>query len=138
MPWRDWFGGARRPRFDGTTGRPTSSNGASSFHLFWEVGGGPWTAAEAVLEVVDPPTVPELHFWALQVSFTGGGRGGGGAHLGLQWFPIHPGSTAVNWGGYAAGGGELAETLPCPRPRNLCVAIEVAHAFEHGDLGRAQ
>lgn len=108
MPWSDWFRGDRRPRFDGTTGRPTSSNGASSFHLFWEVGGGPWTAAEAVLEVVDPPTVPELHFWALQVSFTGGGRSGGGAHLGLQWFPIHPGSTAVNWGGYGAGGGELA------------------------------
>lgn len=97
----------RRLAWVGTTGTPRSSNGASSLHLFWDVPEGDWVAAEAVLEVVEPPRVPALSFWALQVSFTDRGRDGGGAHLGLQWFPPHPGSTAVNWGGYRPGGGEL-------------------------------
>ena len=62
-----------------------------------------------MLEVIEPPADRALHFWALQVSVVGaGGRDGGGAHLGLQWFDPHPGSTAVNWGGYRPGGGELA------------------------------
>lgn len=99
----------KRDRTTRTSGRPTSSNRASSFHLRW--GGLPAgvraVAAEAVLEVVEPPSVPELYFWALQVTFAQGGRRFGGAHLGLQWHPRHPGSTAVNWGGYAAAGGEL-------------------------------
>jgi hypothetical protein len=59
--------------------------------------------------------VAELHFWALQASFVAGGRRYGAGHLGLQWYPRHPGSTAVNWGGYAQGGGELegsASALP--------------------------
>ncbi len=115
MGWRDWLRGGGGPRFDGTIGRPTSSNGASSFHLLWDVGGGPWVAAEATLEVVTPPPVPKLCFWALQVSFSSKGRAGGGAHLGLQWYPIHPGSTAVNWGGYGPDGRELTgsvSTLP--------------------------
>ncbi len=68
------------------------------------------------LEVLQPPVVDELHFWALQADF--GSRDGahrGGAHLGLQWHPGHPGSTAVNWGGYDAGGRELrgsSSTMP--------------------------
>ena len=69
--------------------------------------GGDWVAAEATLEVVTAPVVDALFFWALQVSFVDRGRDGGGAHLGLQWYPPHPGSTAVNWGGYRPGGGEL-------------------------------
>lgn len=89
-----------------TTGYPTSSNRASSFHLRW--GGLPPGAVlvevAATLEVVVPPSVPELYFWALQVSFLDRGREQGGAHLGLQWHPRHPGSTAVNWGGYCRGG----------------------------------
>jgi len=95
-----------------TTGYPTSANRASSFHLRW---GGLPPAAELVaaavnVEVVESPTVDELYFWALQVSFAGAGTGGhAGAHLGLQWHPAHPGATAVNWGGYA-GGGELEGT----------------------------
>jgi hypothetical protein len=101
---RRWFGAGER-----TAGRPTSSNRASSFHLRW--GGLPagtrFVAVEAVLEVVEPPQVADLYFWALQVSFAEGGRRTGGGHLGLQWHPRHPGSTAVNWGGYAAAGGEL-------------------------------
>jgi len=105
----------RRLTWSGTTGTPHSANGASSLHLFWDVPDGDWVAAEANLEVVGPPRVAALSFWALQVSFTDRGRDGGGAHLGLQWFAPHPGSTAVNWGGYRPGGGELAgsaSTLP--------------------------
>jgi hypothetical protein len=110
------IGGGGPHRWDGTAGRPTSSNGASSLHLFWSVPRtAPVVAVEAVLEVVEPPTVAALHFWALQVSFAGPRGDGGGAHLGLQWFDRHPGSTAVNWGGYRSGGGELdgsASELP--------------------------
>ncbi|MDX6234715.1 MAG: hypothetical protein QOH68_3833 [Nocardioidaceae bacterium] len=60
-----------------------------------------------MLEIVRPPVVPHLYFWALQASMVDGHRVVGGAHLGLQWHAGHPGSTAVNWGGYAASGGEL-------------------------------
>jgi hypothetical protein len=87
--------------------RPRSANGASSFHLVWVAPPGAWTRAEATLEVIEPPSVAELYFWALQVSFADRGRRGGDAHLGLQWYPPHPGSTAVNWGGYGSDGREL-------------------------------
>jgi hypothetical protein len=102
--WRRFTDGVR---WDGTVGRPRSANGASSFHLAWDAPTGPWVGANVVLEVHDPPTVPALYFWALQVSFEDRGRAAGGAHLGLQWYPPHPGSTAVNWGGYAPDGREL-------------------------------
>ncbi len=101
--------------WDGTAGRPRSANGASSLHLSWELGDGSWVACEATLEVLVPPSVPKLYFWALQASFVGTGFGGGGAHLGLQWHPAHPGGTAVNWGGYGPTGRELdgsESTLP--------------------------
>jgi len=105
------FGRSRRARWDGTSGRPRSSNGASSLHLDWDVpdapADDPWVVAEAVLEVRSPPEVLALYFWALQASFTDRGRHGGAAHLGLQWYPAHPGSTAVNWGGYGPDGREL-------------------------------
>lgn len=68
-----------------------------------------------MLEIVEPPTVPHLYFWAVQVSFADRGRRLGGAHLGLQWHDGHPGGTAVNWGGYRDGAGELkgeASLLP--------------------------
>jgi hypothetical protein len=97
-----------RPR-GRTTGYPPSANRASSFHLRW--GGLPARAVvvevAATLEVVTAPVVPELYFWALQASFASATRPRvGAAHLGLQWYPPHPGSTAVNWGGYdeASGG----------------------------------
>ena len=113
------FGRSRRARWDGTSGRPRSSNGASSLHLGWDVpqpvADDPWVAADAVLEVRSPPEVLALYFWALQASFTDRGRHGGAGHLGLQWYPAHPGSTAVNWGGYGPDGRELdgsASTLP--------------------------
>lgn len=113
------FGRSRRARWDGTAGRPRSSNGASSLHLDWDIpeapADDPWVAAEAVLEVRSPPEVLSLYFWALQASFADRGRHGGAGHLGLQWYPAHPGSTAVNWGGYGADGRELlgsASPLP--------------------------
>ncbi len=110
--WQRWVGGGPR-----TTGYPTSSNRASSFHLHW--GGIPpgtvVVAAAATLEVLVPPAVDALYFWALQVSFGSGRRRLGGGHLGLQWYPAHPGSTAVNWGGYADGEGEL-DGSPSPLP----------------------
>lgn len=80
-------------------------------HLWWDP--QPTVEHAAVdLEVVEPPQVDRLYFWALQVSFTdASGRQHGGAHVGLQWHPSHPGNTAVNWGGYRPGGaGELGGT----------------------------
>lgn len=103
----------RRPAVR-TTGLPTSSNGASSFHLRWALH-EQLTSVSVTLEVLDPPTVPRLYFWALQADFSGPGGRAGGAHLGLQWHPAHPGSRAVNWGGYDAHGSELhgsASELP--------------------------
>ena len=99
-PWQD------RPRL---TGRPPSPNGASSFHLTWLLGpGDELVQVSAVLEVVVPPAVDSLYFWALQASFRDRSADRGGAHLGLQWNARHPGGRAANWGGYAPGGGLLA------------------------------
>jgi hypothetical protein len=113
MRWRERL---RAPRWDGTSGKPPSGNGASSFHLFWDVPDHGWTHVEAQLEVLEEPAVPRLYFWALQVGFADGrGRSGGGAHLGLQFYPPHPQSRGANWGGYAPQGGELdgsALTIP--------------------------
>jgi len=92
-----------------TSGLPSSANGASSAHAWWECP-GPLREVAVTLEVLVPPSVPWLHFWALHVSFRDGARRTGGAHLGLQAAPWHPGGTAVNWGGYAEGGGELDGT----------------------------
>ena len=63
-------------------------------------------AASVTVEVVTPPVVDDLYFWALQVAFPGAGA----AHLGLQWNHRHPGFGAANWGGYAADGSLLAGT----------------------------
>ena len=82
------------------SGEPRSANGASSFHLIWDLPEVPLLQLEATLEVVTVPAVKRLYFWALQASFAAGPRLQGGAHLGLQWNPRYPGSTAVNFGGY--------------------------------------
>jgi hypothetical protein len=87
-------------------GRPPSGNGASSFHLVW-LDVPPALEASVELEVVSPPAVDRLYFWALQASFS---PGGGGAHLGLQWNPRHAGGRAVNWGGYDPRGSVLTGT----------------------------
>jgi len=96
-------------------GPPRSSNGASSFHLFWEM---PRTSqasrlieVSAVLEVLEPPQVPSLYFWAMQVDFEEDGLPWGGGHTGLQWNRRFPGGTAVNWGGYASQDRAVAESI---------------------------
>ena len=94
----------RRPR---VRGYPTSPNRASSMHLRWDPSPLPVREVAVTLEVVKPPEVDELYFWALQTSFLDGGRHIGAAHLGLQWYSLHPGGTAVNWGGYGNDGREL-------------------------------
>ena len=85
---------------------------ASSFHLTW--GGLPSAVTEVSVDcqVVVPPSVERLYFWALQVTF----EDGSGAHTGLQWNPRHPGSRAANWGGYAARGGGLLRGSESPLP----------------------
>lgn len=103
-----------RPRL---RGEPASSNGASSLHLRWLVD-GPVEAVRVTVEVLRPPVVDRLYFWALQASFSDRGRRLGGAHLGMQHHPAHPGDAAVNFGGYAATGGQLRGTesaLPSAR-----------------------
>jgi len=105
------------------TGPPTSSNGASSHHLFWRLppDGEPVVAVTVDIEVSLTPRSGRLYFWALQASFSSGGFSSGGfsgdgvvggaGHLGLQHHPAYPSAGAVNWGGYhsAASGrsGEL-------------------------------
>ena len=71
-----------------THGFPPSGNGASSFHLGWRLppGAGHLVSASVTLEVLTPPVVDDLYFWALQVTFPGAGA----AHLGLQWNHRHP------------------------------------------------
>lgn len=105
-------------------GRPSSPNGASSFHLLWDMpASAPLVEVSAVIEIVTPPAVPDLYFWALQVSFLEDGRCVGGGHAGLQWNRDFPQFGAVNWGGYASphlGGGELpgsSPSLPGPPDR---------------------
>lgn len=115
----------RLRRMRGTTrarvrGRPPSPNGASSFHLYWHlpVGVAPLLEASVVLEVVEPPAVGDTHFWALQAGFHDGRAEHGAGHLGLQWRSLHPGSRAVNWGGYApaAAGGQVLAGSPSTLP----------------------
>ena len=119
MSW--WRRSTRRRR----EGYPTSSNRASSFHLHWT----PRVALREVwvtLSILEPPLVSELYFWALQASFRDGDEVTGGGHLGLQWHPSYPGSTAVNWGGYDRSGwelvgseSELPSVLGNPNTRNF-------------------
>ena len=87
-----------------TSGEPRSANGASSFHLVWDIPQRPLQRVEATLEVLEPPAVNRLYFWAMQASFGRDRRMHGAAHLGLQWNPRFPDSTAVNWGGYGPTG----------------------------------
>jgi len=116
--WRQVRSQLRSVTASRVVGFPNSSNRASSFHLNWQlpypatVAGGSQTgltAIEVTLEVLEPPSVDRLYFWALQANFADGqSRQAGGAHLGLQWHPGHPGSTAVNWGGYDHQGNILS------------------------------
>lgn len=101
--------GRDRPRL---AGAPPSANGASSFHLWWQLPPGePLVEVEATLTVMVAPVVDHLYFWALQTSFHDGSRHRGGGHLGLQWHPAYPGSAAANWGGYDDDGSELTGSV---------------------------
>lgn len=83
-------------------------------HLFWKfpAGATPLLEVSAVLEVVQPPIVDKLYFWALQASFVSArGADGGAAHTGLQWNPRHPANRAVNWGGYPPAHSNWKKTL---------------------------
>jgi hypothetical protein len=68
-----------------------------------------------VLEILVPPRVPSLYFWALQVDFEEDGLTWGGGHTGLQWNRRFAGNAAINWGGYASqerGGAVLQGSEP--------------------------
>jgi hypothetical protein len=144
VSWRSWFGfGKARAPWPGVAGRPPSGNGASSFHLFWVMPAGHWAAVEATLEVLEPPTQPDLHFWALQAGFAGPEGSAGAGHLGLQWCPPRP-FRAVNWGGYGAGGGILdgsPSTLPSrtgnPHTRDLDWSPATPYRLRIEHVGRA-
>lgn len=96
------------------TGVPTSTNGASSMHLFWDLPRSTIPLVEASVDLIVPrmPAAERLMFWALQASFVDNGVTLGAGHLGLQYHPGYPGGGAVNWGGYHGAGstssGELA------------------------------
>jgi len=85
-------------------GDPTSSNGASSFHLIWSVPPEPLDEVSVTFELLTEPSVARLYFWALQATFIEGAASRGGAHLGMQWHPSYPRNRAVNWGGYEDSG----------------------------------
>ena len=77
-----------------------------SFHLSWDLA-LPAREVAVTLEVLKPPSVNRLYFWAVQASFLDGAGSHGAGHLGLQWNPRFPDHTAVNWGGYAPHGAIL-------------------------------
>ena len=52
-------------------GAPTSSNKASSFHLNWDIAQAPLAEVRATIDVIEPPIIDKLYFWALQTSFMG-------------------------------------------------------------------
>ena len=83
-------------------------------HTWWKISHDKSiVAVEIDLSIVQAPSSSDLHFWALQASFTSGGASLGAGHLGLQWIDSYPGNTAVNWGGYrdqSLGGGTLDGT----------------------------
>ena len=121
MSWRDRLRAALNApstTSERTTGKPTSSNGASSLHLNWSPVPPNVHAVSIDLTIVEPPTTNDLYFWAMQASFTSGNHSHGAGHIGLQHISGYPNNAAVNWGGYHDGGGELAGTeSPLPSSR---------------------
>lgn len=120
MALRDWLFGnrastasrlVRHPVPGRVSGPPQSSNGASSFHLWLQIDPRPMTSFSATIEILEPPRVGRLFFWALQVSFLKGSTPVGAGHIGLQHYSKHPNSAAVNWGGYDSSGRVLAGSL---------------------------
>ena len=91
-------------------GLPPSPHGASSFHIWWDLGDIPLASVSVILEVLTPPVGNRLAFFAIQASFASVSGHEGGAHAGLQWNSRHPRNRAVNWGGYDRGGTILPGT----------------------------
>ena len=96
-----------------------------SFHLFWDLA-PPAREVLVTVEVLEPPAVDRLYFWAMQASFLDGAGSHGAGHLGLQWNPRYPDHKAVNWGGYATegailpgSGSSLPSTPGDPNTRDL-------------------
>jgi len=104
------------------TGLGRSANGASSFHLAWEMPlatrATRLVEVSGVLEVLVPPRVQALYFWALQVDLGDAQGVWGTGHTGLQWNPRYPGNAAINWGGYASAmrGGAVLPGTPSAMP----------------------
>ena len=109
---RDWVRNLTSPGVrERVSGAPASANGASSFHLWWDVPYGErLTAARVTLDVTRRPDLDRLVFFALQVGFVK--PGGGAAHIGLQHNPRYPSRSAVNWGGYDPDGDHIEGTEP--------------------------
>jgi hypothetical protein len=145
--WMKRFWSRDRPTRE--SGLPPSGNGASSFHLWWDLPvGDRYTAASVTLEVVKRPDIQRLVFFALQVAFIK--PGGGGAHLGLQHNPRFPSASAANWGGYDPHGGLLQGTeSPLPSTPNdvntrdfawregVAYQLAITRGEERGDGWRA-
>jgi len=108
MGWRERLGLSSSPASTRVTGRPPSGNGASSFHLFWQLPAHePLCEVSTTFELLEEPAQHRLYFWALQAGFADAAGAHGGAHFGFQWHPQYPAMRAVCWGGYANVGGEL-------------------------------
>jgi hypothetical protein len=78
-----------------------------SFHLSWDLA-LPAREVAVTLEVLEPPSVDRVYFWAVQASFLDGSGSHGAGHLGLQWNPRFPDHKAINWGGYDPPGAILS------------------------------
>jgi hypothetical protein len=103
--------GAAAARLERTTGRATSSNGASSLHVRWEGLPDGVTDVSAVVRIPAVPAADHLYFWGVAAEIVdAGGDVVGSVHLGLQWDPSRASRLAVNFGGYRASGGELDGT----------------------------
>ena len=108
MGWREWLGLSSASANTRVEGTPPSGNGASSFHLFWQMPAHePLREVSATFELLNEPAQDRLYFWALQAGFADADGAYGGAHFGFQWHPQYPAKRAVCWGGYANVGGEL-------------------------------
>ena len=92
MGWREWLGLSPALPATRVEGRPPSGNGASSFHLFWQVPPHePLCQVSVTFELLNEPRQNRLYFWALQAGFADSNGAYGGGHFGFQWHPDYPG-----------------------------------------------
>lgn len=101
-------------------GTPEGLAGAASFYLSWlspsyDIVHIPsdrdvFKKASAKITIPGTPSVTDLYYWALQVSFYNDAEElVAAAHTGLQWISTHPNSKAVNWGGYLESDSSILE-----------------------------